>query len=366
MRHSLTSHLECRIPVTDSSSSDQNHERSSSFERVSSPNQLVSLSLRMLNSNPSHTLTRTLIQYGARPAKRRCLSTHRSSIPQPPYKILFFGADNFSCVTLETLYESRKGKPQARALFVSRSSWTSGIWIDLIQHLVVVTPPDQKTGRRLKEIHRREFSLCINVNAGRSSLDAIFCFVVLRRLAPLRLLAETLSLPSIALPPSLLKDWTVSHLTIFLHLEPRPFDWPSFSLFLSFHLYQPFLSLLANSFLLPLLPILRCLPPYSWQPLSVTSSRILYYHCFNLSILSTCIHLCYRNIEVQLLYNGGSSMAMRTRIGIVIMVWELPYKSWVEVNLIEVGFWVKKKSSVLSLSPFISPIKKKHRELVSG
>ncbi|GAA6010805.1 hypothetical protein JCM11491_002954 [Sporobolomyces phaffii] len=93
----------------------------------------------------------------ARPPKRRCLSTDRS-VPQPPYHILFFGADKFSCVTLETLYQARK---------------------DLLQHVVVVTPPDQKTGRRLREIHR----------------------------PPLRLLAESLSLPSIALPPTLLNDW---------------------------------------------------------------------------------------------------------------------------------------------------------------
>ncbi|GAA5885062.1 hypothetical protein JCM16303_006386 [Sporobolomyces ruberrimus] len=94
-----------------------------------------------------------------RPTKRRCLS----SAPRPPFKILFFGADNFSCITLETLYEARK---------------------DLIQHLVVVTPPDQRTGRRLKEVHR----------------------------PPLRLLAESLSLPSIALPQTLLKDWNAKFL----------------------------------------------------------------------------------------------------------------------------------------------------------
>ncbi|GAA5928878.1 methionyl-tRNA formyltransferase [Sporobolomyces koalae] len=99
----------------------------------------------------------------ARSAKRRrCLSTASASDTAPaqgPYRILFFGADTFSCVTLDTLYRERK---------------------DLIQHLVVVTPPDQRTGRRLKEIHR----------------------------PPLRLLAETLELPSIALPPTLLRDWS--------------------------------------------------------------------------------------------------------------------------------------------------------------
>ncbi|GAA5829712.1 hypothetical protein JCM3766R1_001275 [Sporobolomyces carnicolor] len=91
---------------------------------------------------------------GPRPAKRRCLSSEGTR----PHKILFFGADRFSCVTLETLYAARQ---------------------DLIQHLVVVTPPDQKTGRRLKDVHR----------------------------PPLRILAESLSIPSIALPPPLLKEW---------------------------------------------------------------------------------------------------------------------------------------------------------------
>ncbi|GAA5980230.1 hypothetical protein JCM5350_000880 [Sporobolomyces pararoseus] len=101
----------------------------------------------------------TLLNAFSRPAKRRCLSSSQNrSIPQPPYKILFFGADKFSCVTLETLYAARK---------------------DLIQHLVVVTPPDQRTGRKLKQIHR----------------------------PPLRTLAESLSVPSISLPPTLLKDW---------------------------------------------------------------------------------------------------------------------------------------------------------------
>ncbi|GAA5907844.1 methionyl-tRNA formyltransferase [Sporobolomyces salmoneus] len=118
----------------------------------------------MYSTRSAYALLPTVAQCGARPAKRRCLSsssttrTTKNSV-EPPYKILFFGADKFSCVTLETLYEARQ---------------------DLIEHLVVVTPPDQRTGRRLKEVHR----------------------------PPLRILAESLSIPSIALPPSLLKDWS--------------------------------------------------------------------------------------------------------------------------------------------------------------
>ncbi|GAA5965918.1 hypothetical protein JCM21900_006042 [Sporobolomyces salmonicolor] len=110
--------------------------------------------------------------------KRRCLSSSPApdpspaapaeTIPRPPYRVLFFGADLFSCVTLKAIHDARA---------------------DLIDHLVVITPPDQRTGRRLKEVHR----------------------------PPLRLLAEELNLESIALPPTLLKDWE----------PPSPFLTPS-------------------------------------------------------------------------------------------------------------------------------------------
>ncbi|GAA6063671.1 hypothetical protein JCM10212_000407 [Sporobolomyces blumeae] len=99
-------------------------------------------------------LTRRPSENDSRPVKRRRLSSLR-----PRFNVLFFGADSFSCVTLETLYRNRK---------------------DLIDHLVVVTPPDQRTGRRLKEVHR----------------------------PPLRLLAEQLGITSISLPRTLLTDWT--------------------------------------------------------------------------------------------------------------------------------------------------------------
>ncbi|GAA5887350.1 hypothetical protein JCM5296_007107 [Sporobolomyces johnsonii] len=107
-------------------------------------------------------------------SKRRCLSSSPAldpspaAIPLPPYRVLFFGADSFSCVTLKAIHDARA---------------------DLIDHLVVVTPPDQRTGRRLKEIHR----------------------------PPLRLLAEELNLESIALPSTLLQGWE----------PPSPFLAPS-------------------------------------------------------------------------------------------------------------------------------------------
>ena len=103
----------------------------------------------------------TLLNAFSRPAKRRCLSSSQNrSIPQPPYKILFFGADKFSCVTLETLYAARKGMsliaPTPRGARVLSRLTSFYFSLDLIQHLVVVTPPDQRTGRKLKQIHRRK------------------------------------------------------------------------------------------------------------------------------------------------------------------------------------------------------------------
>ncbi|BGP48191.1 Methionyl-tRNA formyltransferase [Rhodotorula kratochvilovae] len=85
------------------------------------------------------------------PHKRRCVSS--SSSPDSPSKlrILFFGADSFSCDVFTELHNARA---------------------DLVDSLTVVTPPDQRTGRRLKEVHRQE-----------------------------------LGVPAIALPQTLLKDW---------------------------------------------------------------------------------------------------------------------------------------------------------------
>ncbi|KPV75606.1 uncharacterized protein RHOBADRAFT_53567 [Rhodotorula graminis WP1] len=91
------------------------------------------------------------------PHKRRCLSTS----PAPPTtrrRFLFFGADAFSCDVFSSLHSARA---------------------DLVDSLTVVVPPDQRTGRRLKEVHR----------------------------PPLRLLAEELGVNTIALPSSLLKGW---------------------------------------------------------------------------------------------------------------------------------------------------------------
>ncbi|GAA5917612.1 hypothetical protein JCM8208_005526 [Rhodotorula glutinis] len=101
------------------------------------------------------------------PHKRRCLATSpalRRPPPPPPTRsptrrrILFFGADAFSCDVFTRLHSTRA---------------------DLVASLTVVVPPDQRTGRRLKEVHR----------------------------PPLRLLAEQLGVSTIPLPSSLLKGW---------------------------------------------------------------------------------------------------------------------------------------------------------------
>ncbi|GAA5857868.1 hypothetical protein JCM8547_006012 [Rhodosporidiobolus lusitaniae] len=100
--------------------------------------------------------------------KRRCLSSSFSDSlqptsppndgPHPPYNLLFFGADTFSCEVFERVHEARQ---------------------DLLDHITVVTPPDQKAGRKNREVHR----------------------------PPLRILAEELDVHSIALPKTLLKGW---------------------------------------------------------------------------------------------------------------------------------------------------------------
>ncbi|BGP16189.1 hypothetical protein JCM10213_001405 [Rhodosporidiobolus nylandii] len=103
-------------------------------------------------------------------SNRRCLS-HLSNPPplapaqppahdpvRPPYRVLFFGADSFSCEVFKRVHQARQG---------------------LVSDLVVVTPPDHWVGRKNKERHT----------------------------PALRRLAEELEVPSIALPKTLLKGW---------------------------------------------------------------------------------------------------------------------------------------------------------------
>ncbi|SGY44779.1 BQ5605_C001g00200 [Microbotryum silenes-dioicae] len=97
------------------------------------------------------------VELTTRPLKKRRLlsSDSYTAAPRAPYRILLFGADEFSCATLSAIHDARE---------------------DLVEELVVVTPPDARTGRGLKTIHR----------------------------PPLREMAESLNLASIALPPTTL------------------------------------------------------------------------------------------------------------------------------------------------------------------
>ncbi|POY69958.1 hypothetical protein BMF94_7041 [Rhodotorula taiwanensis] len=97
------------------------------------------------------------------PSPARWLSSADS-----PYRVLFFGADDFSCGVFRELYKERQ---------------------DLIDSVTVVTPPDQRVGRRNRELHRPR----------------------------LRLLAEELGVEAVALPPTGLKGWQ----------PPDPFLQPS-------------------------------------------------------------------------------------------------------------------------------------------
>ncbi|POY75734.1 hypothetical protein BMF94_1144 [Rhodotorula taiwanensis] len=87
------------------------------------------------------------------PSPARWLSSADS-----PYRVLFFGADEFSCGVFRELYRERQ---------------------DLIDSVTVVTPPDQRVGRRNQEVHRP-------------------C---------LRLLAEELGVEAVPLPSTGLKNW---------------------------------------------------------------------------------------------------------------------------------------------------------------
>ncbi|SCV74325.1 BQ2448_6757 [Microbotryum intermedium] len=128
------------------------------------------------------------VELVARPLERRRLlssdgSSSLASPPRAPYRILLFGADEFSCATLKAIHDARE---------------------DLVDELVVVTPPDARSGRGLKTIHR----------------------------PPLREMAESLNLTSIALPPTtLFEGWKPP--TSFLNPTSPDLSNPSRSLLLT-------------------------------------------------------------------------------------------------------------------------------------
>jgi len=95
------------------------------------------------------------------PHKRRCLSTSPAppTTTRPPTRrrILFFGADAFSCHVFTQLHSARAG-PSLRPSpppSVAVADLPPSAATDLVDSLTVVVPPDQRTGRRLKHVHRR-------------------------------------------------------------------------------------------------------------------------------------------------------------------------------------------------------------------
>ncbi|GAA5882723.1 hypothetical protein JCM3774_004533 [Rhodotorula dairenensis] len=110
----------------------------------------------------------------------------------PPYRVLFFGADAFSCEVFQRVHGARAGPPLPSDRSARLSPLNSSVFADLVQELTVVTPPDQRVGRRGKDLHRPR----------------------------LRLIAEELGVPTIALPEkTLLKGWEPPD--SFLHPSPR-------------------------------------------------------------------------------------------------------------------------------------------------
>ncbi|KAJ8295230.1 Methionyl-tRNA formyltransferase, mitochondrial [Rhodotorula toruloides] len=80
--------------------------------------------------------------------------------PKPPYNVLFFGADFFSCAVLKELWEAGS---------------------DLIGKTVVVVPPEQKTGRKGAQTY----------------------------VPPLKTLAQQLDFQVEEVPPAELKEWVI-------------------------------------------------------------------------------------------------------------------------------------------------------------
>lgn len=92
----------------------------------------------------------------APPLAVRWLST---PAPAPPYRILFFGADQFSCDVFHQLHAASKGAlpvSKGRSAPAPAHSVPLARPADLVQECTVVTPPDQRIGRRGKQLHRRQ------------------------------------------------------------------------------------------------------------------------------------------------------------------------------------------------------------------
>lgn len=98
-------------------------------------------------------------------SKQRQISTNISpSACKPPYKVLLFGSDDFSCYTLKALHAEVPGESLFPSLYLCfhciRSDGTNMLTHflskkGLIEEITVVTPPNSKVGRNLKEAYIR-------------------------------------------------------------------------------------------------------------------------------------------------------------------------------------------------------------------
>lgn len=100
----------------------------------------------------------------------------RPQLAKAPYRILFAGADRFSCTSLELLAKQDKSMSTAYNVMSYRAISTENLITiclgtsGLVQELSVLVPPDKRTSRGLKQVHRREWT---GENASQSLLNSV-------------------------------------------------------------------------------------------------------------------------------------------------------------------------------------------------
>lgn len=97
--------------------------------------------------------------WSARPAAfRRFTSSTAVAAPRPPYRVLLFGSDDFSCATLRSLYRAREGSfdfvhVNVDNLYLSLTSSVFNLSIGLVDEIVAVVPASAKAGRHLRQVN---------------------------------------------------------------------------------------------------------------------------------------------------------------------------------------------------------------------